>query len=118
MLLASHTSHIGNCLRQLGMYSMKGRLIRQDLIQVWKITHGCSPMLEHLFRVQDHTYTRGHEFKIFIPRVHSDIHSRFFSIRAIEIWNSLPANVVAAQSIQAFKSRLHSAIENLLYDYV
>ena len=84
-------------LRRLGLYSMRGRIIRQDLIQIWKIMHGKSPLLTHLFVLQDSS-TRGHNFKIFKPRFNTDIRKRFFSIRTIEIWNSLSHNVVAAPS--------------------
>ena len=104
-------------LQHLGMYSMKGRLVRQDLIQIWKIMHGKSPLLSHLFVLQD-TITRGHDFKIFISRFHTDVRKRFFSVRTIETWNSLPQNVVAAPSLNSFKTRLHLAIHELLYDYV
>ena len=104
-------------LRHLSMYSMRGRLVRQDLIQIWKIMHGKSPLLTHLFMLQD-TVTRGHNFKIFVPRFHTDVRKRFFSVRMIETWNSLPHNVVSAPTLTCFKSRLHLAMTNLLYEYV
>ena len=105
-------------LHSLSMYSMYGRLIRADLILVWKVLHGNLPYLEHLFLLSEEVRTRGHPLKLFVPRVLTDIRARFFSVRILHLWNSLPAKVVMADSLDSFKFRLHGALGDLLYSYL
>ena len=94
-------------LQRLNLYSIQGRLFRTDLIKVWK---SFCPEVEvgllGLFERQYHTATRGHRFKLSLPACRSDTYRRFLSIRIVREWNSLPANVIEAQTISTFKSRL------------
>ena len=93
-------------LARLNLFSIKGRLLRADLIQVWKILSGLSPQLSGLFSRATLCRTRGHSLKIFVPHHSTDIRARFFSIRVINTWNSLPESVVSARSLQSFKRLL------------
>ena len=45
---------------------------------------------------------RGHSFKLMKHHTNKSVRSHFFSERVINNWNSLPEDVVAAQSINAF----------------
>ena len=104
-------------LSRLNLFSIKGRLLRADLIQVWKIMSGASPQLSGLFLRANQGRTRGHSLKIFVPHHSTDIRGRFFSVRVIGIWNSLPEVVVSAQSIQSFKRLLGQFLGNRLFEY-
>ena len=94
-------------LRRLNLYSIKGRLLRSDLIKIWK-AFWCEidVGLLGLFERQFHISTRGHRFKLSLPLCHSETLRRFFNARTVLEWNSLPAEVVEAQTISTFKSRL------------
>lgn len=107
----------GERLANLSLYSIKGRLIRADLIMVFKILKGYCPHLEHLFVRNTCRNTRGHSLKLFLPRHNTDIRARFFSVRVVDIWNSLPEYAVSSESIPSFKSKLHSALGQILYDF-
>ena len=104
-------------LARLNLYSIKGRLIRADLILVFKILNGYCPHLSHLFVRNLNRGIRGHSLKLFIPRCNTDIRSRFFSVRVIDTWNSLPENAVSAHSVEAFKRLLHLALGQRLYEF-
>ena len=74
-------------LSRLNLYYIKGRLVRADLIQVWKILGGKCSHLNGLFERVVHGRTRGHTKKIFVPRHSTDVRSRFLSVRIVELWN-------------------------------
>ena len=106
-------------LQFLNLYSVQGRLLRADLIQCWKIFNGKSCLTPaDLFDVRRLTQTRGHCHKIFTPRCRTDVRKRFFSIRCISQWNSLPAAAVCAPDIGSFKRMLESCVTNELFAYV
>jgi len=48
------------------------------------------------------TKTRGHEYKLFKSQCTSNVRSRFFAERVINIWNSLP-QTVNYTSLTAFR---------------
>ena len=104
-------------LRRLEIFSVKGRLIRNDLILVYKILHGLVPSLENLLVLNRAGSTRGHSLKLFVPYRHSDTRSRFFTVRVVQRWNSLPDAVVSAPSVNSFKRQLGPALGELLYEF-
>ena len=108
----------GERLRELDLYSAKGRLVRSDLIQYWKIFHRQSCIApESMFPRPATRVTRGHMHKIGVVHVNTDIRQRAFSKRCINLWNSLPESVVNAPDITHFKRELNAAIPDLLFDY-
>ena len=57
--------------------------------------------------VRDATATNRHKQKLFKPRPRTNIRKNAFSHRVVSDWNSLPANVVEAPTLNSFKSRLN-----------
>lgn len=104
-------------LRRLNLYSVEGRLIRADLIQVWRVVHGYCLGLDDLFRFSHSgsVVTRGHSFKLYLPRALTECRSRFFSVRVVRLWNELPAVVVSQTSLSSFKSCLARSCPDLLF---
>ena len=91
-------------LRHLNLFSFQGRLLRGDLIMVWRIFNGeCAIRPDDIFIMETSNRTRGHSLKIFLPRWRLDIRSRFFSVRIIHHWNSLSEDTVSSQSLETFK---------------
>ena len=104
-------------LRALSLYSIWGRLLRADLILVWRIVHGFAPVPEDILPRSTISRTRGHPYKLSVRRPATDARKRFFSYRIVPQWNNLPNEVVTSPSLNIFKSRLHSALGDLLYYY-
>ena len=106
-------------LQSLNLYSVQGRLMRADLIQCWKMFNGKSCIRpEELFERPPQTRTRGHCYRIFPTCTHSDIRKRFFSVRCINAWNALPAEVVCSTNLSSFKKMLELYVHDSLFAYV
>ena len=54
----------------------------------------------------DNNTTRGHDKKLKKQRASKIVRQNFLTLRATNTWNSLPQEVVAAPSLNAFKARL------------
>ena len=59
-----------------------------------------------LFIISSVTSTRGHMYKLYKPHATTRARCHFFSVRAVNSWNSLPDYVVTAQSLNVFKNQL------------
>ena len=106
-------------LRALDLYSVQGRLLRSDLIKYWKIFHDkCSICPHDIFTLSPDLGTRGHRYKIFQTHSSLEARRRFFSLRRVALWNSLPDDVVSVDSLELFKSALHAHLGPLLYQFV
>ena len=105
-------------LECLDLFSVKGRLVRADLILCWKIFQGQSTISpEMLFSLDTRPGNRGHRIKIFHPFAYTEARKRFFSIRCITMWNSLPDSVVASTSLTSFKSGLLRTRKAVFFEY-
>ena len=105
-------------LRRLSLFSIHGRLLRKDLIKVWKAFNEHDVGLSDLFEMARDGRTRGHRFKMSIPVCRGDLRRRFFSVRVVSDWNSLPAEVVESQTVETFKGRLQGFLGDRLYESV
>ena len=81
-------------LRAIGLYSIWGRLLRLDLIKVWKALHdeegvGLRGMFEFSGRI-----SRGHNLRLSVPVCRTEVRRRLLAVRRVAVWNSLPAEVV------------------------
>ena len=91
----------------LGLFSIRGRMLRADLIKVWKIFHmDLDDRMVELFELAFEQRTRGHGFKLSVPVCRSEMGRRTFGVRCVGEWNALPAGVVEAESLESFKRRL------------
>ena len=80
-------------LRRLSLFSIRGRLLRKDLIKVWKAFNEHDVGLSDLFEMAQYSGTRGHRYKVY-PSVSWGIEKKFFSVRVVSVWNSLPSSIV------------------------
>ena len=106
-------------LELLDLYSIKGRLLRSDLILMWKIIHGkCAINFNDLFAWAPSTHaTRGHDFKLQVNRANLDARGRSFAHRVVSHWNALSNQTVNAGSVDSFKKYLAADIRESLYLY-
>ena len=94
-------------IQRLKMYSLYCRRQRGDLIETFKILKRYLDV-NHLnfFTLSPIDFTRGHDYKLFKPRSKLLVRSKFFTNRVIDLWNSLPYQVINVQSIIEFKNNL------------
>ena len=94
-------------LARLDLFSVSGRLLRADLIKIWKVFHCRIDVgLPSLLARSTNHVTRGHRFKLVVRRANTDVLRRSWSFRCVNAWNSLPAVVVECGSIATFKRLL------------
>ena len=106
-------------LSRLDLFSVRGRLLRYDLIKVWKIFAGESPISPlDLFTMAPNVGTRGHRYKISHERCRLSCRANFFSVRVVSLWNSLPESAVTCQTVESFKGHLHSHLGEALFEFV
>ena len=106
-------------LRSLNLFSIEGRLLRSDLIKYWKVVCCDSEGfdLSVLFQRSREERTRGHKFRLLLPRCNTDIKQRFFYVRAIRVWNASPDKVVDSVPLAAFKVNLAEYLGDILFEY-
>ena len=105
-------------LSKLNLFSVKGRLLRADLILAWKIFHGLCAINPADIFVTAQSITRGHQYKVVVPVAGLDIRSRFYSVRVVSLWNGLASDTVSADTLGRFKSLLHRDLNHALYEFV
>jgi len=107
-------------LKYLGLYSLKGRRLRGDLIEAYKIFNGLTDLnYRKTFIPAKIDSTRNPEGKIFIQHSRTNIRKNIFSLRVAPYWNSLNNSFKFAPSTNNFKNRLdeHKLLQDSFYDY-
>ena len=93
-------------LRVLGLSSLLEGRKRGDMILTFRLVKGLVKLdQEHFFATARDGRTRGHNFKLAVLRSSCDARKYSFSRRVVPVWNSLPSEVVCADSVESFKSR-------------
>ena len=92
-------------LQQLGLYSLKDRRDRGDMISVFKIMNNLIDIdASKLFTLHNGPYsTRGHSMKLEQRRCHTDLRRYTFSQRVIAQWNTLPQYIIGSNTVNKFK---------------
>ena len=86
------------------------------MIAVYQMLHGGMDTPSEAFLSRNTTQlTRGHGWKLHKPRAKSRVRRNAFSFRVVNDWNSLPAEVVSADSVNQFKARLDRFWEGFAY---
>ena len=74
--------------------------------------------LHTIFERHVHRSTRGHQFKLSVPRCRSEIRRRFLNVRCIKVWNDLPEHVVEVDSVNIFKGDLDRDYSEMFFQLV
>ena len=104
-------------LSVLKLPSLKYRRLRNDVIQVYKYLHKEYNAVNDILVRDTSERTRGNSLKLEKQRFQKEIRKNYFSLRVINIWNSLPNDIVMAKNLNIFKSRLDRMWSDLLYDF-
>ena len=102
-------------LKKLGLFTLSYRRLRGDLITAYKITKDENHPNKGILPLSKYELPRGNPRRIAHQRAKTRVRSHFFSLRVCRPWNSLPADVATAPSVESFKRRLdnHAATKGL-----
>ena len=107
-------------LRWLKLPCLEHRRKRGDVIEVYKYLHGFYKVSRPDFHIARNVMrsTRCNSLKLLKPRHRLNVRGNYFANRVVNLWNSLPDNVVTAPSVDSFKRRLdkHWAALPSMYD--
>jgi len=59
--------------------------------------------------------TRSNGFKLSEGRFRLDIRKKYFTVRVVKHWHTLPREVLEASSLEIFNTRLDGALSNLVW---
>ena len=105
-------------LKQVGLFSLKGRMLRMDLVKVWKSFNPRVDVgLSTLFERSTNSRTRGHPLKLVVPLCRGEVRRRCFSVRVVGKWNGLPEYVVLKSTLSSFKAALDHFLGDQLFDF-
>ncbi len=91
----------------LGLFSMRRRRLRGDLIWVFKILKGKNRLdPASFFTLRPPCKHRGNSLTILKPTALTAARAHSFAVRVVSPWNKLPQEVIDSPSEEVFKRRL------------
>ena len=75
------------------LISLDKRRLRGDLIEMFKMSKDIETF-NNMFKLNNLNCLRGNKFKVYKERCNLNVRKYFFNQRIVDVWNSLPNNVV------------------------
>ena len=101
-------------MEKLEVPSLAYRRRTGDMIEVFKYTHNINKVPVQPLEVELRR-TRGHSYKLLKKSSSTSQRQKFFFMRVVNSWNSLPDLVVTAPSVNAFKGRIDAHWDDLTF---
>ena len=100
-------------LKYLVLPALQYRRLRAHMVETFKILCNIDNVQhERIFPI-GRTATRGHNQKIYTKNSRTNIRKYSFSQRIVDMWNSLPKQVIETKTVNTFKSQLNNHWKNL-----
>ncbi len=96
------------CKSDLTYQPLKLRRIQTDLCEVYKFLNGLYKTPANTLFTIPQRQLRGHSSKLSKSYSRTEVRKHFFTNRVVDVWNSLPEDVVSAPSLSCFKRKLRS----------
>ena len=94
-------------LRYLNLYSLKGRRIRGDLIETYKLYNNLINLTwTNFFTNTEYNMTRNCHGKIFQHHFNTNLRRNCYSNRVITLWNNLDYKLKTVSNVNSFKNHL------------
>ena len=91
-------------LKYLVLPSLQYRRLTADMVETFKILNNIDKVQhEYIFPIS-RTATRGHNQKIYKKNSRTNIRKYSFSQRIVDMWNSLPKQVIETKTVNTFKT--------------
>ena len=118
-LVRTHLEYANQCSN----YILDGNKTKQQqdfyrrMIEVFKILNGMydAAATEGLFTINERD-TRGNPYKILTRKTKTTARQNFFTIAAINDWNSLPEGIKSSENVNIFKARLDKLWASKMYN--
>ena len=102
-------------MEKMKLPSMCYRRLRGHLIEVFKYTHNIYTLSDNPLEIESRANTRGHSYKLKKQKCNTTLWQYFFTQRIVDRWNSLPAEVAEAPSLNASKNRVDLFMRDYMY---
>ena len=94
-------------LSYLNLHSLKGRRLRGDLIETYKILNNIYDVkTEHVFKMSEYESTRNFVLKIHMEHCNTNLRKNSLSNRIAQFWNALPNEIKCAPNTNTLKNLL------------
>ena len=91
----------------LNLKTLEERRLCIDLILLYKIIHQLIDIDFHEHFSFSTGRTRGHSYKLYVNRSRINCHKYHFFNRIVNMWNSLPSDVVLLAKLCNFKTKIY-----------
>ena len=110
------------CMKNVHWLPISMRIEHKILTIVYKCTRGLAPkylqdLIKQCIPSRPRLHSSGSSTKLVVPRVtRQTFVARAFSVCGPSLWNSLPADITEAPTVDQFKTRLKTHMFREIYD--
>ena len=116
-----HNLPYADRLKRMDLPSLMYRRLRGDVIETYKYLHGTYTINSSTFLPLSDSdsgiVTRGHSLKLQKRECKSVLRANTLGFRIVNLWNSLPEEVVSAPTVNSLKNRFDRHCVHLRYSY-
>ena len=101
-------------LQELGMWTLKKRRVKFDLVQMYKIAQNIGEIQTSIKLYQDRetrqsTRLQTDPLNIIKPRSNLEVRKNFFTVRIADLWNAVPSDL---KNVNVFKKSVAGWMED------